>query len=162
MNIPVLNLGNKNVDQCPWPCSCACVADFEQVCICWNTDSYSNLSCFMLQLVFNLQFDTCSVHFSFVFLEILSAIAVLERYIRKRLFEWNLNFWSRQDYPLEILVLSKYSFIRIYFKSGDIRMKIVYASVRCGFRIPATSEVKMFLRIVNSFQLLTFVTRTLF
>ena len=117
---------------------------------------------FHASIVFNLQFDTCSVHFSFVFLEILFAIAVLERYIRKILFEWNLNFWSRQDYPLEILVLSKYSFIRIYFQSGDIPMKIVYASVRCGFRIPATSEVEMFLRIVNSFQLLTFVTRTLF
>ena len=128
-----------------WPYSCAFGADSEQVCTCRNTDSYSNLWCFMPQLVFNLQFDTCSVRLLVCLSSDFFLIAVIERYIRKRFSESSLNFWSRQEKTLEILVLSEYSFIRIFFQSSVMHMTIVYASVRGGFLTSAISEVEIFL-----------------
>ena len=46
----------------------------------------------------------------FIFLEILSLIAILEWYVRK-ILSVKPKFWSRQDKILEILVLSEDSFI---------------------------------------------------
>ena len=99
----------------------------------------------MPQLVFNLQFDTCSVRLLVCLSSDLFLIAVIERYIRKRFSESSLNFWSRQEKTLEILVLSKYLFIRIFFHSSVMHMTTVYASVRGEFLTSAISEVEIFL-----------------
>ena len=39
-------------------------------------------------------------------------------------------------------------------------MTIVHVSVGSGFRTPATSKVKIFVKTISGFQLLTFVTKS--